>query len=115
MLKLWRRSIDPSATPWHRTLREGNYQRLGTWSTIAGIGSLIIFIYKVCAHWVKTPTWFYYLSIGLVVLGIVLIKISKNFANPKDSFWDRILTTYYYILGVTSIICGITGLLFGIG
>jgi hypothetical protein len=112
LLKLWRKSIDPLATPWQRALTEKNYQTTGLGFVACGILGFAISIYRVCSNWVKTPTWFYYLSIGLIVLGIALIKISKKFVNQKGVFRDRILTTYYYILGVTSIICGITGLIF---
>jgi hypothetical protein len=114
-LLLWRKSIDPNATPWKRATTEKNYRTIGMWITIAGISNYAIYMYLICKNWQITPLWFYFLSSGLILGGICLIIIWKrSISSPPSLSWDNILKDYYFIFGITTIVWGGAGLFFGI-
>lgn len=112
-LILWRRSIDPKATPWRKAITTNHYKLIGRGAILGGIIFLVISIYQVCKSWHPIPVWFYFLVFGLLVGGIGLFLLWRKSVGSNELTWDNILKNYYFIFGLVSVICGLAGLMFG--
>lgn len=61
------------------------------------------------------PLWVYFMCVGFILLGIILLKMWRRSINPIASEWDRMLSERtYFIQGIGSIAIGIIGLIIAI-